>query len=87
MSRADIVVSYGGMRKRPISDVIKTQDATNTNPGCQKNRLSPVAFSSLATPSVQTNPNTTVKKNGGKEAQSSGISEGGRSNTIETGCS
>ena len=50
----------------PINDVIKTQQATNASPGCQKKRLSPVRFNNQATPNAQTNPNTSVKKNGGK---------------------
>ena len=54
------------MTIRPISDVTSTHSDTNARPGCQKNRLIPAMFSNFATPKVQTNPNTTVKKNGGK---------------------
>jgi hypothetical protein len=54
------------MTVSPISDVMSTQSATNASPGCQKKRLMPVRFSNLETPQAQTNPHTTVKKNGAK---------------------
>ena len=54
------------MTVRPISEVMSTHSDTNAKPGCQKNRLTPKVFSNFATPKVQTNPITIVKKNGGK---------------------
>jgi hypothetical protein len=52
--------------KIPISDVAKTQNATNASPECQNHLLSSVTFSNLVTHHAHTNPSTTVKKNGGK---------------------
>ena len=54
------------MTVSPMSDVTSTHSDTNASPGCQKNRLTPARFNNFATPNVQTNPITTVKKNGGK---------------------
>ena len=61
---ADNDVTYGGTMKRPTTHVASTQSETNASPGCQKNLLSCVTFSSLAMTSAEPSPSSTVSKNG-----------------------